>query len=231
MLREFFFSCDTHFHISDGLSCVARCEKSFVRLCGPNSFCKIFNGMPTCFEDFNECENEIDQCDHQSTICRNLIGTAISPLGYYCECKEGFTRISQFRCEDIDECEEKTDLCDPETEICVNQIGFSDVAPSGYICECQLDYKLEDGHCVSPEDIHFSLKPGDNDPHSVTQCELYRDPGWILNGSHSDDVDVIVTLPVELSRSSVRNIRSITNPFLIRYRFQIFFYFPLLLSH
>ncbi|XP_030078632.1 low-density lipoprotein receptor isoform X1 [Drosophila hydei] len=82
-------------------------------------------------EPANKCG--INECDSKNGGCMHRC--VDQPLGYRCECNDGYKLTSDgHHCADINECEEPG-VC---SQICVNEVG-------GFKCECEAGY-MRDSH-------------------------------------------------------------------------------------
>ena len=124
---------------------------------GAGAFCECIPG--TQYEDadkincidIKEC-GASDDCSDDA-VCVEKVGfnPTDHPAGYTCECKPGYSQVSDGTktsgdCQEIDECTLKTHNCHADAE-CTNVIGFTVDNPEGYSCKCKDGYNGDGKTC------------------------------------------------------------------------------------
>lgn len=100
----------------NGVSC--QCKSGF----------EPVSGKPTMCVDIDECALELDECQRDKSVCRNVVGD------YDCQCSQelGYENVAGNNkvCGNLNECQKWPHICGPSTPCC------ADLAPEmgGYSC-------------------------------------------------------------------------------------------------
>ena len=139
-------------------------------------------------EDYDECsDNCANDCDHEHSICHNLIGS------FECSCKPGLIgNGKQGNCSDINECLSNSGNTCSENAICVNFFG-------GYECKCRTGFGGDGINCQDiNECVDYGFEMECQQKHSTClntigsyECQCL--PGFYLDTTTTDhtclDVD------------------------------------------
>ncbi|XP_023930883.1 fibrillin-1 [Lingula anatina] len=140
-------ACDS-LHWGAGCSNLCDCSARSTR-------CDSVIGCTDCVPGYEgqNCNNDIDECALNATLCGVNAQCSNTQGSYDCTCLAGYTKNSSGVCIDINECAAATDGCE---QVCNN-------SPGSYTCGCNPGYTLTNStHCT---DVDECLLQTDNCDH------------------------------------------------------------------
>ncbi|XP_067136118.1 fibrillin-2-like isoform X2 [Centruroides vittatus] len=151
----------------------------------------------TC-DDIDECTLGSDNCNRQTQICSNTIGSYTCIPHTFENCPVGFRKdLNSAGCLDIDECAEGLDACNRNEEICVNTYGKYQCEPKK-TQNCPAGFKFNDNkECEDVDECLENIHGCDDTTESCQntiggyKCNIKCNEGYVFNPAltRCDDID------------------------------------------